>query len=86
MKFLTFRRKSTRYPYYTAVFSVLPQMTKHEISEYLQKIYLLPEPFKVNTAVMHKKHKRISGKRQVVVVRGKKWKKAFVMWKEEAVF
>ena len=34
----------------TATFRVLPKMTKHEISEYLQKIYNLPVK-KVNTDI-----------------------------------
>ena len=85
MKFLTFRRKSNRYNYHTAVFAVLPRMTKHEISEYLVSCYSLPKPFKVNTAVMHAKGRRVSGKREVVSIKGREWKKAFVMWKEEDV-
>ena len=85
LKFLTFRRKSSSYHYHTAVFACLPRMTKHEIASYLVSCYGLPKPFKVNTAVMHGKGRRVSGKREVVSVKGREWKKAFVMWKEEDV-
>jgi len=58
-------------------------MTKHEVSEYLVKVYGVPKPSKVNSAVMHGKGRRVSGKRKVVSVKGRTWKKVFVMWKGE---
>lgn len=50
-------------------------------SEYLTKVYDLPPPHKVNTAVFKGKWRRIAGKREVVTFRHNDWKKAFVMWK-----
>ena len=55
-------------------------MTKHEIAEYLTKIYDLPTPKKVNTAQFHGKRKRISGKRNIVHYKYRDYKKAYVTW------
>eukprot|EP00591_Stephanopyxis_turris_P009044 CAMPEP_0195518102 /NCGR_PEP_ID=MMETSP0794_2-20130614/12256_1 /TAXON_ID=515487 /ORGANISM="Stephanopyxis turris, Strain CCMP 815" /LENGTH=65 /DNA_ID=CAMNT_0040647015 /DNA_START=254 /DNA_END=451 /DNA_ORIENTATION=+ len=52
-------------------------MTKHEIKEYLTKIYNLPVK-KVNTANYDGKRKRIIGKRFTVYYKYKDWKKAIV--------
>ena len=81
LQFLSYRKNSTKYPHHTATFRVAPKMTKHEIREALVKIYDLPRPFKVNTATFVEKGTRVSGRRRVVGWNGRKWKKAFVMWK-----
>ena len=49
--------------------------------EYLTKVYSLPPPSKVNTAVFKGKWRRVAGKREVITFRHNDWKKAFVMWK-----
>ena len=61
----------------TATFRVLPRMTKHEIKEYLQKIYNLPVK-KVNTANYLGKQKKVTTERRMVYLKYKDYKKAFV--------
>lgn len=61
----------------TATFRVKPKMTKHEIKEYLTKIYNLPVK-KVNTANFAGKRKRAMGRRKIVEYKYKDFKKAFV--------
>ena len=60
-----------------AIFRVLPRMTKHEIKEYLTKIYKLPVK-KVNTANYLGKRKKIMTARSVHYYRYTDFKKAFV--------
>jgi len=61
----------------TASFRVLPKMTKHEIKEYLTKIYHLPVK-SVNTVNYMGKRKRAIGKRRIVYYKYRDFKKAFV--------
>ena len=61
----------------TATFRVLPKMTKHEITEYLQKIYNLPVK-KVNTANYLGKRKKVTTERKIVYFKYKDYKKAIV--------
>lgn len=61
----------------TAQFRVLPKMTKHEVKEYLTKIYGLPVT-EVRTQNYMGKRMRIFGKRQVVYAKRPDYKKAFV--------
>ena len=61
----------------TAVFRVLPRMTKHEVKEYLTKIYDLPV-VKVRTQNYLGKRMKIIGKRQIVYGKRPDFKKAFV--------
>ena len=61
----------------TASFRVLPKMTKHEIKEYLTKIYNLPIT-SVNTVNYMGKRKRAIGKRRIVYYKYRDFKKAFV--------
>ena len=61
----------------TAIFRVLPRMTKHEIKEYLTKIYQLPVK-KVNTMNYLGKRKRVMGKRRMVFYKYRDYKKAIV--------
>jgi len=60
-----------------AIFRVLPKMTKHEVKEYLTKIYDLPV-VQVRTQNYLGKRMRIIGKRQVVFGKRPDYKKAFV--------
>mmetsp|Transcript_6701 Transcript_6701/g.9624 ORF Transcript_6701/g.9624 Transcript_6701/m.9624 type:complete len:117 (-) Transcript_6701:143-493(-) len=60
-----------------ATFRVLPRMTKHEIKEYLTKIYDLPVK-KVNTINYLGKRKRAMGKRRIIHYKYKDFKKAIV--------
>jgi len=60
-----------------AMFRVLPRMTKHEIKEYLTKIYNLPVK-KVNTANYMGKRKKIMTQRSVHYYKYRDFKKAFV--------
>jgi large subunit ribosomal protein L23 len=60
-----------------ATFRVLPKMTKHEITEYLTKIYNLPV-VKVNTINYLGKWKRVQGHRKVISFKYKDFKKAYV--------
>lgn len=60
-----------------AVFRVLPKMTKHEIKEYLTKIYNLPVK-KVNTMNYLGKRKRVIGKRAIAYYKYRDFKKAVV--------
>lgn len=60
-----------------AIFRVLPRMTKHEIKEYLTKIYKLPVK-KINTANYTGKRKKIMTSRSVHYYKYKDFKKAFV--------
>mmetsp|Transcript_4738 Transcript_4738/g.9053 ORF Transcript_4738/g.9053 Transcript_4738/m.9053 type:complete len:118 (-) Transcript_4738:643-996(-) len=61
----------------TATFRVLPKMTKHEIKEYLTKIYDLPVK-KVNTMNYAGKRKRAIGRRKIVYYKYRDFKKAIV--------
>lgn len=61
----------------TASFRVLPRMTKHEIKEYLTKIYGLKVK-KVTTLNYEGKRKRAIGKQKVVYYKYRDYKKAFV--------
>eukprot|EP00980_Cylindrotheca_fusiformis_P001979 scaffold443_cov125-Cylindrotheca_fusiformis.AAC.28 len=60
-----------------ATFRVLPRMTKHEIKEYLTKIYGLPV-HKVNTMNYMGKRKIVRGTRNVLYFKYKDFKKAVV--------
>ena len=61
----------------SAVFRVSPRMTKHEIAEYLTKIYQLPVK-KVNTMNYLGKRKQAFGKRGVARWKYRDFKKAIV--------
>jgi large subunit ribosomal protein L23 len=61
----------------TAMFRVLPRMTKHEIKEYLTKLYDLPVS-KVRTMNYMGKRKRATGKRKVIYYKYRDFKKAVV--------
>jgi large subunit ribosomal protein L23 len=61
----------------TAIFRVLPKMTKHEIKEYLNKIYELPVT-QVRTMNYMGKRKRATGKRRVIYYKYRDFKKAVV--------
>jgi large subunit ribosomal protein L23 len=60
-----------------ATFRVLPRMTKHEVKEYLTKIYNLPV-VKVNTANYLGKRKLVRGSTQVIRYKYSNFKKAIV--------
>eukprot|EP00547_Thalassionema_nitzschioides_P000061 CAMPEP_0194211670 /NCGR_PEP_ID=MMETSP0156-20130528/10871_1 /TAXON_ID=33649 /ORGANISM="Thalassionema nitzschioides, Strain L26-B" /LENGTH=104 /DNA_ID=CAMNT_0038939295 /DNA_START=172 /DNA_END=486 /DNA_ORIENTATION=+ len=60
-----------------ATFRVLPRMTKHEIKEYLTKLYGLPVA-RVNTMNYMGKRKRATGKRKVITYKYRDYKKAIV--------
>eukprot|EP00560_Eucampia_antarctica_P008747 CAMPEP_0197826350 /NCGR_PEP_ID=MMETSP1437-20131217/3322_1 /TAXON_ID=49252 ORGANISM="Eucampia antarctica, Strain CCMP1452" /NCGR_SAMPLE_ID=MMETSP1437 /ASSEMBLY_ACC=CAM_ASM_001096 /LENGTH=103 /DNA_ID=CAMNT_0043426751 /DNA_START=199 /DNA_END=510 /DNA_ORIENTATION=- len=60
-----------------ATFRVLPKMTKHEIKEYLTKIYNLPVT-QVDTINYMGKRKRAIGKRKSVYYKYRDFKKAHV--------
>mmetsp|Transcript_5863 Transcript_5863/g.10257 ORF Transcript_5863/g.10257 Transcript_5863/m.10257 type:complete len:119 (-) Transcript_5863:17-373(-) len=61
----------------TAIFRVLPKMTKHEIKEYLTKIYDLPVS-KVNTMNYEGKRHRLATKRRMIYFKRPDFKKAVV--------
>lgn len=61
----------------SAVFRVPPRMTKHEIKEYLTKIYQLPV-LKVNTMNYMGKRKQAIGRRGVARWKYRDFKKAIV--------
>eukprot|EP00545_Synedropsis_sp_CCMP1620_P002324 CAMPEP_0119014452 /NCGR_PEP_ID=MMETSP1176-20130426/9780_1 /TAXON_ID=265551 /ORGANISM="Synedropsis recta cf, Strain CCMP1620" /LENGTH=108 /DNA_ID=CAMNT_0006967633 /DNA_START=181 /DNA_END=507 /DNA_ORIENTATION=+ len=61
----------------TAIFRVLPKMTKHEVKEYLTKLYDLPVA-KVRTMNYMGKRKRATGKRKVMYYKYRDFKKAVV--------
>ena len=61
----------------TATFRVLPRMTKHEIKEYLTKIYKLPVK-KINTANYLGKRKKVMGPTKIHYYRYSDYKKAIV--------
>ena len=60
-----------------AAFRVVPKMTKHEVKEYLTKIYNLPI-VKVRTMNYMGRRKKIMGQRKVVYLKYPDWKKAVV--------
>lgn len=60
-----------------AIFRTLPRMTKHEIKEYLTKIYNLPVK-KVNTMNYAGKRKRIISNAGIAYYKYKDFKKAVV--------
>ena len=61
----------------SAVFRVMPRMTKHEITEYLTKIYQLPVQ-KVNTMNYLGKRKQAFGRRGIARWKERDYKKAIV--------
>lgn len=61
----------------TAQFRILPKMTKHEVREYLTKIYGLPVT-EVRTQNYLGKRMRIYGQRHIVYAKRPDYKKAFV--------
>jgi large subunit ribosomal protein L23 len=70
-------KKATKVSPATATFRVLPRMTKHEIKEYLTKIYDLPVK-KVNTINYAGKRKRVMGRRKIIHYKYRDFKKAIV--------
>ena len=60
-----------------ATFRVKPQMTKHEIKEYLTKVYNLPVT-KVNTMNYLGKRKNVMGTRKIIRFKYSDYKKAVV--------
>lgn len=61
----------------SAIFRIQPSMTKHEVTEYLTKIYNLPV-VQVRTQNYLGKRMRIIGKRSVAYAKRPDYKKAFV--------
>ena len=61
----------------TATFRVLPKMTKHEVKEYLTKIYQLPVK-KVSTMNYMGKYKRAMGRTKIIYYKYRDFKKAIV--------
>ena len=61
----------------SAIFRIKPQMTKHEVKEYLTKIYNVPV-VNVRTQNYLGKRMRIIGKRTVAYAKRPDYKKAFV--------
>ncbi len=61
----------------TATFRVLPKMTKHEVKEYLTKIYEMPVK-KVNTINYMGKYKRAMGRTKILYYKYRDFKKAIV--------
>mmetsp|Transcript_19674 Transcript_19674/g.29252 ORF Transcript_19674/g.29252 Transcript_19674/m.29252 type:complete len:114 (-) Transcript_19674:2464-2805(-) len=76
MTLLSCRDATARLPA-RAIFRVEPRMTKHEIKEYLMKIYGLPVK-KVNTVNFDGTRKRIVGKRFVAYTKYNDFKRAYV--------
>lgn len=74
---LTAAKNATEVSPATATFRVLPKMTKHEIKEYLTKIYDLPVK-KVNTINYMGKRKRAMGRRKIMFYKYRDYKKAIV--------
>ena len=60
-----------------AIFRIQPQMTKHEVKEYLTKIYNLPVVH-VRTQNYLGKRMKIIGKRKIAYAKRPDYKKAFV--------
>mmetsp|Transcript_74756 Transcript_74756/g.216038 ORF Transcript_74756/g.216038 Transcript_74756/m.216038 type:complete len:128 (-) Transcript_74756:65-448(-) len=76
---LTSARNATALQPARATFRVLPRMTKHEIKEYLTKIYGLPVK-KVTTQNFMGKRKMIRGSRKLLYFKYADYKKAIVMF------
>ena len=74
---MTSARNATATEPAKATFRVLPKMTKHEIKEYLTKIYGLPVE-KVNTMNYFGKRKVVRGTTKVLYFKYKDFKKAVV--------
>lgn len=74
---MTSARNATATKPATATFRVLPRMTKHEVKEYLTKIYGLPVT-KVNTQNYLGKRKRVQGSRKIIYFKYADFKKAIV--------
>lgn len=74
---LTAAKNATEVSPATATFRVLPRMTKHDIKEYLTKIYDLPVK-KVNTINYMGKRKRAMGRRKMIHYKYRDYKKAIV--------
>ena len=74
------RNRTPRHPMYAA-FRCPPKMTKHEIKEYLTKIYDLPVR-KVNTMNYEGKRKRVVGSRGSAYYKYADFKKAVVYMDE----
>lgn len=64
-----------------AIFRIKPQMTKHEVKEYLTKIYNLPV-VNVRTQNYLGKRMKIIGKRKIAYGKRPDYKKAFVTFDE----
>mmetsp|Transcript_11874 Transcript_11874/g.23720 ORF Transcript_11874/g.23720 Transcript_11874/m.23720 type:complete len:106 (-) Transcript_11874:2-319(-) len=65
-----------------ALLRVPPKMTKHEVKEYLTKIYNVPVT-KVMTANFLGKWKRLYGKRKILSYKRRDYKTALVYYGEE---
>ena len=74
---MTSARNATATQPARATFRVLPRMTKHEVKEYLTKIYGLPVK-RVNTANFLGKRKRVMGTKKIIYYKYKDFKKAYV--------
>jgi large subunit ribosomal protein L23 len=74
---MTSARNATATEPARATFRVLPKMTKHEIKEYLTKIYGLPV-HKVNTMNYMGKRKKVLGSSRILYYKYKDFKKAVV--------
>lgn len=81
MTLLSVRKATERMPA-TASFKVLPEMTKHEVKEYLSKIYGLPVK-KVNTQNYLGKRMRLMGRKGMAYRKEPDWKKAIVTFPRE---
>jgi large subunit ribosomal protein L23 len=74
------RNATARHPAF-AIFRTVPRMTKHEIKEYLTKIYNLPVK-SVNTMNYEGKRKRIMTSHKIHYFKYKDFKKAVVTFDE----
>eukprot|EP00934_Nitzschia_sp_Nitz4_P000077 Nitzschia sp. Nitz4//scaffold51_size120721//67367//67732//NITZ4_003733-RA/size120721-processed-gene-0.156-mRNA-1//-1//CDS//3329553880//77//frame0 len=74
---MTSARNATAREPARATFRVLPKMTKHEVKEYLTKIYGLPVK-KVNTQNYLGKRKQVRGMTKVMYYKYADFKKAIV--------
>lgn len=80
MMLVSARNATESHPAY-ATFRVEPRMTKHEIKEYLTKIYELPVQ-KVNTMNYLGKRKRLMTRRGMMYYKYRDFKKAVVYFQE----
>ncbi len=71
------RRVSARLPYNHFLFRTTPKWTKHEIKEYLEKVYSV-NVARINTSITQGKTRRVMGRRQMFY-KLKDYKRVMVM-------